>query len=96
LDSFSSSSVISDEDLTARGLKRKMSVIDEEDRQSKPEDGEIDSELHRIILQEGAEMGEMGDLVVDPAFQNTNTTTGGKLQKRRSWRRSLREWWKKV
>lgn len=96
LDSFSSSSGISDEDLAARGLKRKMSVIDEEDRQSKPEEVEIDNELHRIILQEGAEMGEMGDLVVDPAFQNTNTTTEGKLQKRRSWRRSLREWWKKV
>jgi hypothetical protein len=71
-----------------RGLKRKMSVIDEEDRR---EEMEIDNELHRVMLQEGSEMGEMGDLVVDTSLNETN-----KLSKRRSWRKSLREWWKKV
>jgi hypothetical protein len=77
----------------SRGLKRKMSVIDEEDRQTRTEEMEIDSELNRIILQEGAEMGEMGDLVVDPALRDMGEH---KLSKRRSWRKSLREWWKKV
>jgi len=67
-----------------------MSVIDEEDRQTRSEEMEIDTELHRIILQEGEEMGEMGDLVVDPSLRDS------KLSKRRSWRKSLREWWKKV
>lgn len=78
----------------SRGLKRKMSVIDEEDRQSRPEEMEIDGELHRIILQEGAEMGEMGDLVVDDSLRLS--LDDHKLSKRRSWRKSLREWWKKV
>jgi hypothetical protein len=68
-----------------------MSVIDEEDRQTRTEEMEIDTELNRIILQEGEEMGEMGDLVVDSSLRD-----GGKLSKRRSWRKSLREWWKKV
>jgi hypothetical protein len=71
-----------------------MSVIDEEDRQSRPEEMEIDGELHRIILQEGAEMGEMGDLVVDDSLRMS--LDDHKLSKRRSWRKSLREWWKKV
>jgi hypothetical protein len=78
------------EPICSRGLKRKMSVIDEEDRQTRSEEMEIDTELHRIILQEGEQMGEMGDLVVDPSLRD------GKLNKRRSWRKSLREWWKKV
>jgi hypothetical protein len=75
----------------SRGLKRKMSVIDEDDRQSRPEDMEIDNELREMMLQEGAEMGEMGDLVIDPILHNTE-----KLSKRRSWRTSLREWLRKV
>jgi len=83
-------SPLPDEPIFSRGLKRKMSVIDEEDRQTRSEEMEIDTELHRIILQEGEEMGEMGDLVVDPSLRDS------KLSKRRSWRKSLREWWKKV
>ena len=83
---------------SSRGLKRKMSVIDEEDRQfstMRSEEMEIDSELTRIMLQEGAEMGEMGDLVV---VDNNSSSSGDSIlsSKRRSWRKSLREWWKKV
>jgi hypothetical protein len=77
----------------SRGLKRKMSVIDEEDRHSQPEEMEIDTELHQIMLQEGAEMGEMGDLVVDPVIVVHDTK---KLSKRRDWRTSLKDWWRRV
>jgi len=42
------------------------------------------------MLEEGEEMGEMGDLVVD------ETAIDKKVSKRRSWRKSLREWWKRV
>jgi len=80
----------------SRGLKRKMSVIDEEDKPSRSEKMDIDSELDRIILQEGEEMGEMGELVVDREVRNNLDIGGGKLSKRRSWRKSLREWWRKV
>lgn len=83
-------SPLPNEPICSRGLKRKMSVIDEDDRQTRSEEMEIDTELHRIILQEGEEMGEMGALVVDPSLRD------GKLSKRRSWKKSLREWWKKV
>jgi hypothetical protein len=83
----------SDSTPSSRGLKRKMSVIDEEDRQFRTDEMEIDSELHRIILQEGAEMGEMGDLVVDSSSPGSDSD---KLSKRRSWRKSLKDWWKKV
>ena len=76
--------------LSQRGMKRKMSVIDEEERQLAPDEMEIDNELHQIMLEEGAEMGEMGDLVVDSA------SLGDKFTKRRSWRQSLKEWWRKV
>jgi hypothetical protein len=83
---------------SSRGLKRKMSVIDEEDRQfstMRSEEMEIDSELTRIMLQEGAEVGEMGELVV---VDNNSSSSGDSIlsSKRRSWRKSLREWWKKV
>jgi hypothetical protein len=88
------SAVPSESICCSRGLKRKMSVIDEEDRQSRPEEMEVDNELNRIILQEGTEMGEMGDLVVDPELRHSMSEH--KLSKRRSWRKSLREWWKKV
>ena len=90
---------------SSRGLKRKMSVIDEEDRQQsssssgRPEETEmeIDSELTRIMLQEGAEMGEMGDLVVVDNSNSVSSSGDSTLSsKRRSWRKSLREWWKKV
>lgn len=83
-------SPLPNEPICSRGLKRKMSVIDEDDRQNRSEDMEINTELNRIILQEGEEMGEMGDLVVDSSLQD------GKLTKRRSWRKTLREWWRKV
>ena len=78
-----------------RGLKRKMSVIDEEEKPSRFEKMDIDSELDRIILQEGEEMGEMGELVVDQEVRS-NLDIGGKLPKSRSWRKSLKEWWRKV
>ena len=81
-------------------------MIDEEDRQSSVpasragEEMEIDSELTRIMLQEGAEMGEMGDLVVVDGGDNNNSlsSSGDSIlsSKRRSWRKSLRDWWKKV
>ena len=82
--------------LVSRGLKRKMSVIDEDDtpeveiQMEEDEEMDIDHELHRIMLEEGEEMGEMGDLVVD------ETAIDKKVSKRRSWRKSLREWWKRV
>ena len=76
--------------LSQRGLKRKMFVIDEEERQFRPDEMEIDNELHRIMLEEGAEMGEMGDLVVD------YVSLDDKFTKRRSWRKSLKDWWRKV
>jgi len=63
------------------------------------EEMEIDSELTRIMLQEGAEMGEMGDLVVvDNNTTSSSSFSGDSIlsSKRRSWRKSLREWWKKV
>ena len=88
----------SDSRPSSRGMKRKMSVIDEDDQQSSSPSKEmgIDSELTRIMLQEGAEMGEMGDLVI---VDNTTSIFSGDStlsSKRRSWRRSLQEWWKKV
>jgi hypothetical protein len=78
-----------------RGLKRKMSVIDEEDRQFRVEEMDVDEDLHEIMIQEGAEMGEMGDLVVDTSLRDNNNMAN-KLSKRQSWRKSLREWWRKV
>ena len=51
---------------------------------------EIDNELHQIMLEEGAKMGEMGDLVVDSASFDDQFT------KRRSWRKCLKQWWRKV
>lgn len=77
-----------------RGLKRKMSVIDEEDRAFRMDEMDVDDDLHEIMIQEGAEMGEMGDLVVDTRLRENNMEN--KLSKRQSWRKSLREWWRKV
>jgi hypothetical protein len=77
-----------------RGLKRKMSVIDEDDRQFRAEEMDVDTDLHEIMIQEGAEMGEMGELVVDTSLRDNNMEN--KLSKRLSWRKSLREWWRKV
>jgi hypothetical protein len=88
--SFSTSN-ITDSTPSSRGLKRKMSVIDEEDRQFRSDEMEIDSELHRIMLLEGAQMGEMGDLV-----KSLNGSGDDICSKRRDWRKSLKEWWKKV
>jgi hypothetical protein len=85
------------EDLAfARGIKRKMSVIDEEDKPPPParvEELVSLPELDRMLRQEGSEIGEMGDLVVTPA---QDKRVAGKLSKRRSWRKSIREWWKRV
>jgi hypothetical protein len=85
-----------DDSSAARGLKRKMSVIDEEDRSGfQPEEDEDDMDvdvLQEMISQEEQEMGEMGDLVI-----NASTYDGdSKLSKRPSWRKSLKDWWKKV
>ena len=88
-------SFVSEKTSIMRGLKRKMSVIDEEEKPSRFEKMDIDSELDRIILQEGEEMGEMGELVVDQEVRS-NLDIGGKLPKSRSWRKSLKEWWRKV
>lgn len=78
----------------ARGLKRKMSVIDEEDKPVRNR-MDIDDELDRIMLREEEEMGEMGELVVDKTVRE-NLVGASKLSKRRSWRKSLKEWWRKV
>jgi hypothetical protein len=56
---------------------------------------DVDEDLHEIMIQEGAEMGEMGDLVVDTSLRDNNNMAN-KLSKRQSWRKSLREWWRKV
>lgn len=80
---------IADSTPSSRGLKRKMSVIDEEDRQLRTEETELDSELHRIMLQEGAEMGEMGELVV-------SLSDSDQCSKPRGWKKSFKEWWRKV
>lgn len=87
-----------DDSSAARGLKRKMSVIDEEDRvgfhqpeEDDDEDMDVDG-LQEMISREEREMGEMGDLVI-----NESTYAGdSKLSKRPSWRKSLKDWWKKV
>jgi hypothetical protein len=71
-----------------------MSVIDEEDRAFRMDEMDVDDDLHEIMIQEGAEMGEMGDLVVDTRLRENNMEN--KLSKRQSWRKSLREWWRKV
>jgi hypothetical protein len=86
-----------------RGLKRKMSVIDEEDRLGSPaeadEEMDVDDALQEIVSLEGQVMGEMGDLIISshafsafPYDADVNT----KHSKRRSWRKSLKDWWKKV
>jgi hypothetical protein len=82
-----------------RGLKRKMSVIDEEEKPFRMgERIDIDDELDRLMMVEGEEMGEMGQLVVDPELRGgiDLELVGNKLSKRTSWRKSLREWWRKV
>ena len=71
-----------------------MLVVDEEEREFRQDDMEIDNELLRIMLQEGAEMGEMGDLVVDSS--SSSLFSGEKLSKRRGWKKSLKCWWRKV
>jgi len=100
--SASETTLIDDSAPSNRGLKRKMSVIDEEDRVGCPaeddddEEMDIDDALQEMISREGEEMGEMGDLVISSTaslpFPGDNT----KLSKRRSWTKSLKEWWKKV
>jgi hypothetical protein len=87
-----------DDSSAARGLKRKMSVIDEEDRvgfqpeEEEEEEMDIDDVLLEMISREERERGEMGDLVI-----NESTYDGvSKLSKRPSWRKSLKDWWKKV
>jgi hypothetical protein len=74
-----------------------MSVIDEEDRvgfqpeEDDDEDMDVD-DLQEMISREEREMGEMGDLVI-----NESTCAGdSKLSKQPSWRKSLKDWWKKV
>ena len=92
---FSSETTLVEDASVARGLKRKMSVIDEEDRggfHGHEEEMDVDDVLQEMISREEREMGEMGDLVI-----NASTFEGGsKLSKRRSWRKSLKNWWKKV
>jgi len=77
-------------------------VIDEEDRLGcPPEDGDdeemdVDDALQEMISREGEEVGEMGDLVISSTASLAIADDNTKLSKRRSWRKSLKEWWKKV
>jgi len=100
--SASETTLIDDLTPSSRGLKRKMSVIDEEDRLGcPPEDGDdeemdVDDALQEMISREGEEVGEMGDLVISSTASLAIADDNTKLSKRRSWRKSLKEWWKKV